>query len=180
MRAIRIREGAAAMALLALAVAAGLGLLPGAEARAATQSVAITNFAFTPANLTVAVGDTVVWTNNATGTPHTVTSTDSSGALASGNLAAGATYSKTFAAAGTFAYACSIHPQMVGSITVTQAAPATTAPNTTVTSGASPAAPRTGSGLNADDGGVSPFMLTGIATVVLSAAAGALWVARRR
>ena len=37
----------------------------------------------------------------------------------SGNVAAGTTFSHTFAAAGTFAFHCNIHSSMKGTITVT-------------------------------------------------------------
>lgn len=80
--------------------------------------VTITDFAFTPSNITVPVGATVTWTNQAD-TAHTVTSTDSTGTLASGSLAKGDVYSKTFTTAGTFPYQCNFHTNMTGSVTVT-------------------------------------------------------------
>src|SRR5690242_13161011 len=48
----------------------------------ATQSVAIKEFAFGPASITVKVGTTVTWTNEDQD-PHTVTSQDKSGPLRS-------------------------------------------------------------------------------------------------
>lgn len=84
-------------------------------------TVAITGtgpFVFSPATLSIKVGTTVKWVNQTTA-PHTVASTPS-GPLNSPTLnASGGTFSYTFAAAGTYAYACSIHPSMTGSITVT-------------------------------------------------------------
>jgi plastocyanin len=50
-------------------------------------------------------------------TAHTVTLDD--GSSTSDDIAAGATYQHTFAAAGTFAYHCKIHPTMKATITVT-------------------------------------------------------------
>jgi plastocyanin len=76
----------------------------------------IDNFAFSPDSLSVSVGDTVTWTNKQAGTPHTVTADD--GSFDSGNLATDATFSQTFDAAGTFAYHCTIHPSMTGTVTV--------------------------------------------------------------
>jgi plastocyanin len=78
-------------------------------------TVTISNFAFTPATLTVKVGTTVVWTNKDS-TAHTVTADD--GTFNSGNVAPGATYSYTFAKAGTVVYHCAIHTYMKGTVIV--------------------------------------------------------------
>ena len=75
--------------------------------------VRIDDLAFTPATLTVAVGATVTWRNDDT-VPHTVTA--DGGTFTSPTLAPGATYSRTFSAAGTFPYHCSIHTSMHGTI----------------------------------------------------------------
>ena len=79
------------------------------------NAVSIANFAFSPASITVKVGDSVTWTNNDS-TTHTVTADDNS--FSSGDLAPGATFSFTFSKAGTFAYHCSIHPSMTGTVVV--------------------------------------------------------------
>lgn len=89
----------------------------GGTGGAQTHSVSINNFAFSPASLTINKGDTVVWTNMQSGTPHTVTS-DSGSELGSGQLSTGSSYSHTFNTAGTFAYHCSIHPTMHGTVIV--------------------------------------------------------------
>jgi YVTN family beta-propeller protein len=73
------------------------------------QSVRISGFAFTPASLTVAPGQTVTWTN-ADSVPHTVTA--DGGAWDSGRLPPGASFSFTPARPGTYAYHCAIHPFM--------------------------------------------------------------------
>jgi len=83
---------------------------------AASNAVSISNFAFSSAALTVHVGDTVTWTNNDSAY-HTVTSTDG-GPLDSGNIGSGETFSYTFTSAGTYAYQCSFHPSMTGTVTV--------------------------------------------------------------
>jgi plastocyanin len=81
---------------------------------AAGTAVSIANFAFSPAEVTVKVGDTVTWTNNDS-VPHTVTGAD----FDSGQLVPGATFPHTFTKAGTFAYKCTIHPSMApGKVTV--------------------------------------------------------------
>jgi amicyanin len=76
--------------------------------------VSITNFAFSPAVLTIKAGSTVTWTNNDI-VAHTVTFTD---AANSPVLNHGDTFSRTFTAAGTYAYICSIHPFMHGTVNV--------------------------------------------------------------
>jgi len=89
---------------------------PSAAAPAAGGgTVSIANFAFAPASMTVAVGTTVTWTNTDSA-GHTVTAAD--GSFKSDKLGTGATFSQTFAKAGTYAYHCSIHSSMTGTITV--------------------------------------------------------------
>jgi len=78
-------------------------------------SAKIIDFGFTPATLTVKPGTTVTWTNTGSAS-HTVTADD--GSFASGTLAGGATFSQTFAKAGTYAYHCSIHHSMVATVVV--------------------------------------------------------------
>lgn len=72
---------------------------------------------FDPADLTVTVGTTVTWSNTDS-VAHIVTATD--GAFSSGNLDPGNNFRYTFNAAGTFDYACTIHPAMKGKVTVTE------------------------------------------------------------
>lgn len=81
-----------------------------------THQVAISGFRFVPANLEVAVGDTVVWTNDDSAS-HTVDSTDG-GPLDSGTLRQGDTFQFTFTSEGTFPYQCDLHPSMQGQIIV--------------------------------------------------------------
>jgi plastocyanin len=77
-------------------------------------AVEIADFAFGPADITVAVGGTVTWTNT-DGQAHTATS---SGNFDTGSIAAGASASVTFDEPGTFTYICSFHPFMTATITV--------------------------------------------------------------
>ena len=78
-------------------------------------SVAIGNFTFTPAVLTVTAGTSVIWVNH-DDIPHTVTAQDH--AFSSTGLDTGDFFSHTFAAAGTYAYYCTIHPKMTARIIV--------------------------------------------------------------
>jgi plastocyanin len=125
---------AAALVLIGLSIAASSH--PG-SARAANVPVSISGFAFAPATKTISVGDTVTWTNNETSVPHTATSDSGvTPAFDTGTISAGTSASVTFMQAGTFAYHCSIHPSMHGTIVV-EAAPAAatpTAPQPTTTS----------------------------------------------
>ncbi len=121
----------AALAVALISISFALAPRP---AEAASQSVSITGFAF-PATTTINVGEMVTWTNNHTGVPHTVTA--DGGAFGSGTLSTGQSFSHTFSAAGTFAYHCTIHPAMTGSVVVaaqtTATATATTATATATT-----------------------------------------------
>ncbi|HTV85738.1 MAG TPA: plastocyanin/azurin family copper-binding protein [Dyella sp.] len=83
---------------------------------AKVYQVAIHNFAFEPKNLAVPSGAYVVWTNRDE-EPHVVTS---AGALfpSSGALDTGDSHTVMFSKPGTYTYYCSIHPMMVGTITV--------------------------------------------------------------
>ena len=77
-------------------------------------AVEISDFAFGPAEITIAVGGTVTWTNT-DGQAHTATS---SGNFDTGSIDADATASVTFDEPGTFTYICSFHPFMTGTVTV--------------------------------------------------------------
>jgi len=79
------------------------------------NAVTIQNLAFSPAALTVPAGTTVTWTNQDT-TVHNVTS--NTGLFESGQMSRGSNFSHTFSDKGTFAYHCSIHPEMTGTVTV--------------------------------------------------------------
>jgi plastocyanin len=84
----------------------------------ATNAVTIQNYSFTPADITVKQGTTVTWTNKDS-VAHTVTETDGQTGPSSSDVNPGATYTFTFSKAGTYHYHCSIHPEMVGTVTVT-------------------------------------------------------------
>lgn len=65
---------------------------------------------------TIAVGGMVTWTWT-TPTTHTVTATGSPTFGSSGNISSG-TFQVTFNTAGSYAYLCSIHPSMTGTVVV--------------------------------------------------------------
>ncbi|MCW1971127.1 MAG: CHRD domain-containing protein [Anaerolineae bacterium] len=110
-----------------------------AAAPVATTSVDIQNFAFSPGEISVNVGDTVVWTNK-DGPRHNVTFKDN-GLPSSTNLSNGGTFSHTFTSAGTFEYFCSLHSGMTGKVVVNGAQSAATATPTVSTTPAATGTP---------------------------------------
>jgi plastocyanin len=80
---------------------------------------------FSPATLTVPIGTTVAWENDA-GTLHNVTWNNAAGRTAAqagdgtGDIAdfSTGTHTRAFNTAGTFAFTCTIHPGMNGTLTV--------------------------------------------------------------
>ena len=86
-----------------------------ANAAAAPVTVRIDNFTFTPAEITVAPGAEVTWTN-ADDIPHTVVAVRK--AFRSKVLDTEQSYSFTFTAPGTYDYFCSLHPHMQGKVIV--------------------------------------------------------------
>ena len=99
-----------------LTAAAALPLLVSrSQAQGAAHQVVIQGMAFNPPSLSIAAGDTVVFTNQ-DAAPHTATSDD--GLFDTGRLSQGQSAQLTFSAAGTYPYYCAIHPSMRGTITV--------------------------------------------------------------
>jgi len=96
-----------------------LALVPAGCRRASSNSqtheVAIHNFEFQPATLTVHTGETVRW-KNSDAIPHSVVDLD--GAFGSGSMPADATWSYVATRTGTFHYECSLHPNMQGTLVV--------------------------------------------------------------
>jgi plastocyanin len=88
------------------------------QAGQTASSVSITNFAFNPATVTVKKGTVVTWTNRDSA-GHSVTETDTQAGPGSNVLAQGKSYSFTFEQTGTFHYHCSVHPDMIGTVIVT-------------------------------------------------------------
>jgi plastocyanin len=87
----------------------------GGATTAASGSVTIKDFSFGPASITVHAGDTVTWTNQG---PTSHSATADNGSFDTGVFAAGGSKSHTFSAPGTFAYHCTPHPFMTGTVRV--------------------------------------------------------------
>lgn len=78
----------------------------------------VTAFAFSPKQLSVKVGTTVVWSNDS-GTTHIITNDSGDAATFALMVDDGNTVSFTFTKPGTYPYHCSIHPTMKATIVVT-------------------------------------------------------------
>lgn len=84
---------------------------------AAPNTVVLKDIKFVPAELTVAVGDTVTWVWDDGNIPHDVKFDDFRSKVQSKGR-----YEHTFDTAGSYDYTCSVHPQMDGTIVVEEAA----------------------------------------------------------
>lgn len=93
------------------------GLLTSAPTWAQDIQIDIKEFMYSPKELTVAVGTKVTWVNDDQ-VPHTVAEVNK--VFRSGALDTGDSFSYTFLIPGTFEYFCVLHPQMIGSVRVTQ------------------------------------------------------------
>jgi plastocyanin len=82
--------------------------------------VSVANNSFSPATANVKVGGTVTWTWNSGNTGHNVTYSSGPGTLpaSSPTQAGGTTFSTTFTTVGTYAYHCTIHFGMEGTVKV--------------------------------------------------------------
>lgn len=90
-------------------------VLSAVSAHAESTTITIKSFMFTPMDVTVPSGSTVTW-KNLDEEPHTVTS--DAGLFRSGGIDEGDDFRYTFTKPGVYKYRCSIHPQMVGTVTV--------------------------------------------------------------
>jgi plastocyanin len=146
---------------------------PAAGAQGKTTTVSIKNFAFSPANITVAPGTTVTWVNNDQ-TAHTATATDPAGTFDSGAVQPGQSYSFTFDKPGTYTYHCEIHPDMTGTVTVSGAGASSTATSPTARATTNP-----GSQLPSSGGPSFLGPVAAVALVAFGAIALGLVLARR-
>ena len=112
MRTISAIRIATALALMLLGAPRAVAAQP---APAAAAEVEIDQFAFVPQRITVKAGTTVTWINE-DDAPHTIAS--SSKLFKSKALDTGDKFSFTFTAPGTYAYFCSVHPHMTGTVVV--------------------------------------------------------------
>ena len=103
-------------ALLALVAGIQIGHQPFAAAAAADDAkISIVDFAFTPQEITIAVGASVTW-GNEDGAPHGLAYKD--GAPGADLLLPGAKFTRRFDRPGLYDYSCSVHPYMPGRVIV--------------------------------------------------------------
>jgi len=133
-----MRRTAALVLCLCLAVSGGLALTACGDSSSSSSKksskkkkksssstsggpgVTMQNISFQPASLSTKVGDTVTWTNDES-VGHDVTADDGSFKSGpAGGLKQGDKFEHTFNKAGTFAYKCTVHPNMTGTVEVTQ------------------------------------------------------------
>jgi len=142
------------MRLTRLVLAAVLTVLvvtvPATPAAASPHTVSISGYGFHPATLTVTAGDTVTWTNSDQA-PHDVTTTSAPVAIHGSTMNKGQSWSYTFTKPGTYAYICSIHPDMKATVIVRPAP----APRTSARTTARPAVVRPRSTVIARTGGMA-------------------------
>jgi plastocyanin len=101
------------------------GANTGTSVSIVSGSSSLTDTAYQPNPIQVSVGNTVTWTNNDS-QPHTVTSGSNgqpdnkfnSSPNFSPLLNPGQTFSFTFTQAGNYPYFCMLHPNMVGTVSV--------------------------------------------------------------
>ena len=116
-RSIVVRAALVAVVVAIALVIAGCGAgAPGPRDASPVDRGAVTmiNNEFQPPHIQVPARTTVTWTNGDQG-PHNVKFDDGP---SSDNLALGATFQRVFNDPGTFDYRCTIHPGMVGRVTV--------------------------------------------------------------
>ena len=102
--------------VIALSLIVGSAFAAGTKHRKpATHTVLMEGMVFRPAVLALRTGDTVVWVNK---DPFPHTSTSKVGGFDSQTIAAGKSWTLTAAKKGTFAYTCTFHPTMKGTLRV--------------------------------------------------------------
>ena len=114
-------------ALLAAVLAGTLALAPVASPHSGHGPIPvdIANFKFTPAEVTLVQGDSIIWTWRGPDTNHSVTADpgqamtfDSDPGNSTPAHPPGDGYGVTFTEAGTFKYHCKVHASMTGTVTV--------------------------------------------------------------
>ena len=84
-------------------------------AKPATHTVTIEDTAFSPADLDINAGDTIVWINR---DPYPHGATSAAGGFDSRSIAPGKSWKFIARKTGDFPYTCSIHPSMKATLHV--------------------------------------------------------------
>ena len=80
-----------------------------------TVHISIVGYAYSPSQVIISKGDTVIWTNQ-----DSVRHDVNGDGIESSLLSKGETFSMTFNKAGTYNYICTPHPYMKGSVIVVE------------------------------------------------------------
>jgi len=124
------------------AIVLSIGVWLAGPALATSQSVVIQDFSYQPQTVTINIGESVTWIDRDP-VGHTATS-DSAGLFDTGVIAPSGNKTVSFAIAGTYAYHCSIHPTLKGTVVVVGPTPTpgppTPAPSVTPSPTAAPTA----------------------------------------
>ncbi|AWN42914.1 cupredoxin domain-containing protein [Methylobacterium durans] len=107
--------GIAAITLQILALAPVPGIAAAERTRTDPVVIRIDNFTFAPQTLTVAPGTSVTWVNG-DDIPHTVVAQNK--LFRSKTLDTDERFTFTFQVPGEYAYFCSLHPHMTGTVVV--------------------------------------------------------------
>lgn len=102
-------------AALCVSSAAPQRVAAGDTADAAANTIVVKGFMFSPTTIQVKAGSKVTWINKDE-EPHTVAGQE--GSFRSGALDTDESFSFVFDKPGTYHYTCTIHPKMIGTITV--------------------------------------------------------------
>ena len=100
---------------LCLAIAASRLVAASDDPNTVANTIVVKSFMFSPTSINVKIGTRVTWTNK-DDEPHTVASDE--GVFRSGALDTDESFSFKFDKPGTYHYTCTIHPRMIGTITV--------------------------------------------------------------
>ncbi|MFX0580504.1 cupredoxin domain-containing protein [Nocardia nepalensis] len=87
------------------------------DTKSAAVTIDVADMKFSPADVTVKVGDTVTWKFKDS-VPHTVQGIGDKAMGINSPIFDKGEWSYTFFAPGTYRYLCSLHPQMRGTVTV--------------------------------------------------------------
>ena len=114
---LRTNTGWLLSVIAAVSATGSAPVLAGAAAqpKPATHQVVIEAVRFDPQEFTVKVGDMIVWVNRDP-FPHTVTAVGKQ--FDSHEIAAGRSWKYAARKTGVFAYGCSLHPTMLGTLRV--------------------------------------------------------------
>jgi len=106
--------------LLSIAILLSLTSFAAGAGDDAAALVYIKDFKFVPQHITIKAGQTLVWENHEKRQYHSVWFEALGEAEPEDYLFPEDTYERTFAESGTFPYRCGPHPEMTGSVTVTE------------------------------------------------------------